>query len=426
MARPASSILVIAWLWSTAASAAPPEGFGHHPEDLRMKLVTFGPGPDVHQFFGHSALWVEDTRLGASVLYGYGMSSFGRGAALAFLLKRPTFWAGRVPMESAFFLYKEQDRSIAVQELRLSAEQRRRLLARLEHDVRPEHREYRYHPIEDNCATRLRDALDEALDGALRRGFTGPARLSAREHLRRQAQKSPLLELALDVWLGGAMDAPMTRWQEGFVPLELSRMLADTTLPDGMGGRVSLVASRYDEHLSLAGPVPEVPAPTWRAAFLIGMAVAAGVVLLAALRGRGESRWARVLFGLYHALYGLTLGALGGSAFVLLLFSEHTALCPGLTLLLVNPFTLALLPLGLGMALGHRGAERLARGCVGVLVLGSLLAGALEVLLASGGNHPVSLPLLLVANLGFGVAHGLCRHRGTGAPAPSPVRLQRA
>ena len=93
--------------------------------------------------------------------------------------------------------------------------------------------------------------------------------------------------------------------------------------------------------------------------------------------------------------------------------------------LMVNPLTLALLPLGLGMALGHRGAERLARGCVGMRVLGSLLAGAFEVLPASGGDHRVSLPLLRVANLGFGVAHGLCRRRAAAAPAPAPARLQR-
>ncbi|WP_164008649.1 DUF4105 domain-containing protein [Pyxidicoccus trucidator] len=426
MARHAARILLIALLWSTAADATPPEGFGRHPEDLRMKVVTFGPGPDVHQFFGHSTLWVEDTRLGASMLYGYGMSSVGRGAALVFLLKRPTYWAGRVPLENAFFLYREQDRAIAVQELNLTVEQRRRLLARLEHDVRPAHREYQYHPIEDNCATRLRDALDEALGGALRGGFTTPSRLSAREHLLRHAQKSPVLGLVLDVWLNDTVDAPMTRWQESFVPTELSRLLADATLPDGAGGRVPLVGRRYDEHLSSAGAVPETPAPTRSAGFLIGAAFASVAVLLAALRGRGEPRWARVLFGLYHALFGLTLGSVGAVGLVLRFGSEHTALRPDVALLLVNPLTFALLPLGLALALGHRGAERLARGCVGVLVLGSLLAVALQFLPPSTRDDHGLLSLLLVANLGLGVAHGLRRHVASGAAAPSRARLQRA
>ncbi|HSP78801.1 MAG TPA: DUF4105 domain-containing protein, partial [Myxococcaceae bacterium] len=370
------------------------------------------------QYFGHSALWVEDTRLGADALYGYGMSSFGRGAALSFLVKRPTFWAGRVHVQSAFFLYRELDRSISVQELHLTVEQRRRLFARLERDVRPEHREYRYHPTEDNCATRVRDVLDEALGGALRSELPGPARFSQREHLRRYTRRSPLMDLLLLVWLDSDVDAPMTRWQEVFLPRELSRVLEEATVPDGAGGHVRLVSRRYDEHLSAAAPLPEPPAPTQGSAFLIGAAVAAGAVLLAALRG--ERRWARVLFGLYHALFGLTLGTVGLAAFLLMLFSEHAALGSGENLLLVNPLTFALLPLGLGMALGHRGAERWSRGCVAVLVLGSLLAVALDALPAFNQDNRVPMSLLLVANLGLGAAHGLPWRRAAGVPVPPP------
>jgi hypothetical protein len=423
MTRHAAVILVIALLQSTSARAAPPEGHGSHPEDLRMKVVTFGPGPGVQQFFGHSALWVENPRVGASYLYGYGMSSFRQGDALRFLVQRPTYRAGRVLAEPAFYLYREQDRSITVQELNLTVEQRRRLLARLEHDVRPEHREYRYHPTEANCATRLRDALDEALDGALRDAGAGPARLNTRAHLLRHARKSPLLELALDLWLNGTVDAPGTRWQEAFVPVELARLLEDATRLEGAGDRVPLVGRRYDVHVSRSGPIAEAPTPTRGAAFLIGAALAAGAVGLASLR---ERRWARVLFGLYHAGYGLTLGTMGAVGFGLRLFSEHTALRPDVTLLLVNPLTFALLPLGLAMALGHRGAERWARGCVGILGAGSLLAGGLALLPFFQPAPGMPLALLLVANLGLCVAHGLRARRTSGAPAPVPGGLQRA
>lgn len=425
MERHAALILLAGLLWSASANATLPEGFGGNPEDLRMKVVTFGPGPDVHQLFGHTALWVEDTRLGADALYGYGMASFGRGAALSHLLKRPTYWAGRVAVQPAFFLYRARDRSIFVQELQLTVEQRRRLFARLERDVRPENREYPYHPLEDNCATRLRDALDEALGGVLRDVASGPARFSLREHLRRFTQRSPLVDLLLLVWLDSDVDAPITRWQEAFLPVELSRLLDEATVPDGMGGRVRLVSRRYDEHLSRAAPVPEPPIPADQGlALLIGSACAATVVLLAALRG--THRWARVLFGLYHALFGLTLGTVGVAAFLLMLFSEHAALGSGENLLLLNPLTFALLPLGLGMALGLRGAERWARLCVGALVLGSLLALALKALPAFNQDNRAPMALLLVANLGLGVAHGLLRRPATGTAAASRPSPQQA
>ncbi|MCP3135960.1 lipoprotein N-acyltransferase Lnb domain-containing protein [Pyxidicoccus xibeiensis] len=425
MARHATLLLVIVLSWSTAVDAAPPEGFGTRPEDLRMKLVTFGPGPDVHHLFGHSALWVEDTRLGASFLYGYGMSSFGRGAAFEFLVKQPTFWAGRVPVQSAFFLYREQDRSISVQELDLTVEQRRRLLARLQHDVRPEHREYRYHPTEANCATRLRDALDEALDGALRSAATGPARLTPREHLRRHAWRAPGVDLMLGLWLNATVDVPVTRWQEVFTPVELARLVADVTLAEGADGRVRLVGRRYDEHLSRAGPVPEVPVSTVRRELLIGTTLAVMAVLLAALRRCRGSRWVRVLFGLCHALVGVTLGTVGLAGFVLRLLSEHPALRPEVGLLLANPLTFALLPLGLAMALGIGGAEQQARRCVAVLCAGTLLALVLQLLPVTGAVSQVPLSLPLAANLGLGVAHGLLLRRAASATVSLHARLQR-
>jgi hypothetical protein len=65
----------------------------------------------------------------------YGMTTHGEGPPLAFLVRHQTFWASRLPVAHTFAGYWGEDRSIAVQELRLTAEARRRLLARLERDV---------------------------------------------------------------------------------------------------------------------------------------------------------------------------------------------------------------------------------------------------------------------------------------------------
>ena len=43
-----------------------PWALTQNDEDLRVALVTFGPGDAVHQYFGHNALLVEDTRTGVA------------------------------------------------------------------------------------------------------------------------------------------------------------------------------------------------------------------------------------------------------------------------------------------------------------------------------------------------------------------------
>lgn len=421
MAKHAPLILILGVLWSGTLEAAPPEGFGRHPEDLRIQLVTFGPGKDAHQLFGHSALWIEDTRLGADVLYNYGVTSYGRGSPFQPLMEQQTYWAARLPVESTFFLYRELDRSISVQELHLTAEQRQRLFERLERDVKPENRYYKYHHSDDNCATRLRDALDEALGGALRSELTGPARLSQREHLRRFSLRNPVLDMLLMSWLNDSVDVPMTRWQETFLPVELSRALEGVTYADGAGGRVRLVGRSHALHRSSAEPVPEAPEPLPLGALLIGVSAAGLAAVLAYLRRRSGRRLFRVLFGLYHALFGLTLGSVGVAGFVLTVFSELTVMHGNESQLMVNPLTFALLPLGILMALGSERAERLARLCVYALVLGSLLAVVLKVLPAFDQDTRVPMSLLLVANLGLGAAHALLRRP---VPAASLTRRQ--
>ena len=58
-------------------------------------------------------------------------------------------------------------RSIEIQDLALSPEQARSLAAALAHNAQPDQMYYRYEPYRDNCSTRVRDALDLSLAGAL-------------------------------------------------------------------------------------------------------------------------------------------------------------------------------------------------------------------------------------------------------------------
>ncbi|GEL68591.1 DUF4105 domain-containing protein [Myxococcus virescens] len=419
MARHAVLIVVVALVRAAAFAASPPEGFGGHPESLRIRLVTIGPGADMHQRFGHSALWVEDTRLKTGVLYSYGTTSIANGGPVRFLLGRPTFWAARLSVERTFLLYRALARSIDVQDLMLTVDQRQRLLARLERDVQPASREYAYHPLRDNCATRVRDVLDEALGGALRDALTEPARATQRELLRRYIQTHPVSELLLMLWLNDAVDAPATQWEEAFLPRELARLLMGVSYVDGSGRRIPLVKREGATSPSMDAPAPVDAGwegtSTWR----LGAGGAALAVILAFLRGRGTHRMFQILFGLYHAVFGLTLGAAGVALGGLMLFSRLDVMQGNENLLLANPLAFALLPLGILMMFGSERAERWARRCVWLLAAGSLLAVVLKLLPSFDQDNRKPMALWLVANVGLGLAHAWRLRRPSTAPAPA-------
>ncbi|NVJ04209.1 DUF4105 domain-containing protein [Myxococcus sp. AM001] len=416
MARHAVLILVVALFRAAAFAALPPEGFGGHPESLRIRLVTIGPGADLHQRFGHSALWVEDTRLKTGLLYSYGTTSIANGGPVRFLLGQPTFWAARLSVERTFLLYRALARSIDVQDLSLTVAQRQRLLARLERDVQPASREYAYHPLRDNCATRVRDVLDEALGGALRDALTEPARATQRALLRRYLQTQPVSELLLMSWLNDAVDAPATQWEAAFLPRELARLLMGVSYVDGSGRRIPLVTREEGASPSIDGSAPVGAGWEGAAAWGPGGGVAALAVILAFLRGRGRHRMFQVLFGLYHAVFGLTLGAAGVALGGLMLFSRLDVMQRNENLLFANPLALGLLPLGILMMSGSERAERWARGCVWLLVAGSLLALVLKLLPSFDQDNRGPMALWLVANLGLGLAHVWRLRRPSVAP----------
>jgi hypothetical protein len=385
--------LLVLGLWSACAVAALPPGFGDAPETLRVKVVTFGPGKEAHELFGHTALWVEDARVGSGFIYSHGMTAHSDGPPLAFLVRRQTFWAARLSVENTLAGYRRHDRAIQVQELRLAPEARRRLLSRLERDVSPAHRDYAYHPTDNNCATRVRDALDEALGGALREAATGPAGATWREHLRQSTARNPTVNLLLLTWVNGAMDTAHDRWEEAFMPVPLSRLLDTVTVPDGTGRQVGLVKERSDLHVPRAPPAEGQPLARL---LLLGLAVALGAGGAGARRtGRGG----RVLFGMYHAAFGLVAGSVGALGLGLMLHSEHAAVRGNVNVLLFNPLALTLVPLGIAMALGASRAERLARSCVTLLAACAVLATALMPLITQDLREPVAL--MLVATLGL-------------------------
>ncbi|MCP3062281.1 DUF4105 domain-containing protein [Myxococcus sp. K38C18041901] len=402
MGSPSSGLIILALclLWSAPARAT--VDFLAHPEDVHVKLVTFGPGPHLHERFGHVAVWAEDTRRGARALYSYGVTSYGRATELRLLMERPTYWAARLPLDNALLLYRARNRSIFVQELDLSVEQRRRLLERLERDVKPETRTYAYDPLRDNCATRLRDALDEALGGALRLQLSGPAGRDEREHLRDSLRELPVTSTLLMLWLSDDVDAPMSRWQEAAFPRELSQSLDEVRIVDDTGTLKPLVLRGHEEHLSR-----DVPPSREHGSRLLPIAVALGACALLLTPRRFErGRAYRVALGLYHALIGATVGAAATAGFALMLFSVHPYFGINENQWLANPLTMTLLPLGLLVAWGHPRAEVWVRGCVGLLVLGSLVPLVLGPLLPSFDQDTREvLPILVITNAGLGLIH---------------------
>jgi len=362
--------------------------------------MTMGVGAEVWERFGHNAIIVEDKSTGSSTAYNYGMFSFRQeNFLLRFVQGRMLYWMGTGPAADEIPRYVALERSVWRQELNLTPAERAALRDALVQNALPENRFYRYDYYRDNCSTRVRDAIDRVLHGALAAQSQGPADGNYRFHTQRLNANNPLLFTGLLLAEGEGADVPITRWEEMFLPLKLREHLRDVRIPDSRGVLVPLVLREDTLYLSTAYPVPDAP-PDWRLGYLALGVVLGGLMWWGGRTGRGVP-WARRSLLLIGTGWALATGMGGVILEGLWAATDHTIATRNENVLQLTMIALAL-GVCLPFALRDRpGAARAAR-FFALAVAGLSLAGLLLKLVPffNQANGPI-LALTVPANLGL-------------------------
>ena len=328
----------------------------------RIGVVTMAPGEVFFERFGHDAIVVYEPDTGRATSYNFGffdpeepdfVARFVRGEMMYYLVA--------LPLAEDLEQYRRSGRGVRLQWLDLEPEQARHLAAALAERARPENARYRYDYFTANCATQVRDALDEALGGALRSQLSGRSRGNTyRSEAVRLARPAPWMWLGFDLGLGPYADRPLSRWEEAFVPMRLAESLREARNSQGR----PLVLAEEELLPHRIAPEPgERPRRVWPW-LLAGLAGAAAVL---ALRRRPRLLAAAALpLWLVCSLAGALMLYLWG-------FTAHEAGWANRNLFLLDPLCLLLLP----------GAVALLRGRAPGRLFGTVLA-ALAALAALG------------------------------------------
>ncbi len=322
-------MLALAWNFSAAQEAASP---------LRIGVVTMSPGEEYWSRFGHNAILVADDEAGSRISYNYGYFDFDQPGFLArFLRGEMLYRLVALPLDSDLRTYADEGRGVRLQWLNLSSGQAVALRDFLAHNALPENADYRYDYFTSNCSTKVRDALDLALGGGLRRQLESRSHgLTYRAEALRLGAGVPWLYAGMHAGLGPYADRPLSIWEESFVPQRLADALEDARTPEG----APLVIARIDVLPNRLG-LERAAAPSHRTRFaMAGLALA---LALAILLRRGAARIERgmgtVLAGIVWCFCGL------GGLFLLALWlgTAHVAAWGNENLLLFDPLCLALL-----------------------------------------------------------------------------------
>ena len=315
--------------WPHAAEATASED-----RTAEVWLVTYGPGEIYWQRFGHNAIWIRDPRRGLDHTFNFGFFDFAQeNFMLRFLRGRMLYFSAARPATEEFAEYIDDNRSIRVQRLALSSAQTEQLTAHLLNETRPENRDYRYDYYLNNCSTRVRDVLDQALGGQLAdRSGRQPALQSWRDHTRRLTSMDFWLYLGLEIVLGEAVDQPISRWDEMFIPERLAEAEANLDV-DSAEGPIALVQEDASLFESTARQPPSTPRAWWPRYLLASIGL---LVVLGALSRLAGSGLARALARGWFAVSGLA-----GLAILFFWFgTDHSVARFNLNLLVFNPLWL--------------------------------------------------------------------------------------
>ena len=346
------ALLLVLLLAASLAQAAP-----------RIGVATMQPGEIVFERFGHNAIVVDDPALGLPVSYNFGFFDLDEpGFTANFIRGDMHYRLVALPLQDDLAYYREVGRGVTIQWLDLSDDEAASLAAALAENAKPENARYRYDYFLDNCSTRVRDALDGALDGALQRQLAGRSRGNTyRGDAVRLASPAPWMWLGFDLGLGPSADRPNALWQDAFVPMRLAAALDEVRRPDG---RPLVAATETLLPHRLAPEPPEAPRPWWP--WLL-----AGLAIAVALRWLG-ARAPAIVAGL--ALPWWTLcGVLGLLMLFLWGFTEHRFGWANQNLLLLPPLCLLLLP-GAWRIVRGRAAGRCFRIVAWLVAAGAVLA----------------------------------------------------
>lgn len=361
-----------------------------------ISVLTAGAGAEVYERWGHNMIRVRNSVTGEDLAYNWGMFSFQQaGFVRRFLMGRMEYWMAPASTEATVRLYRHRERSLVEQHLALTPAQRLALAEFLAWNARDENKFYRYDYYRDNCSTRLRDALDRVLGGAIQEQ-TGvqAAGTTFRQETRRLSVGDVPLYTGLMLGLGPATDRPISQWEEMFLPVRMMERMRNLTVPGADGLPVPLVRAEDTLYLSdrFAEPVGgERPLPLF-----LGLGSALGIVLVLVGRSRHPK-----LFLAVGGLVALLVG-LGGALLTFLMgFTDHSVTYGNENALLVS-FLALLLAFTLRPAVhGSPRAGRLASGlAIAVAGLGGV-ALLLKLVLPGHQDTWETLALLLPIDLGL-------------------------
>ena len=302
-------------------------------DSVRVSLVTFYPGSEPHNIWGHSEIRVQQGPV--DLYFNYGVFDFQAPAFMwRFMLGETDYLC--MPVPRAYATMGMEGRRMVEQELNLPQDRAIAVRNFLWYNAQPENRTYRYKFLSDNCSTRPRDIIEMAAGEGLQYPAMGDTTVTYRDILAHYCRNYAWEKFGIDLVLGWDVDTVLDQRATMFIPMILMDAIDHATIKTDSVTMPLVKATTVPVDASTAGKVK--PPTPW---YISPMAVALLVLLLTLLvssrdwRRRDVSRW-------FDTILFTTGGLAGCLLFFLIFFSTHEATSPNINVAWLHPLLLLL------------------------------------------------------------------------------------
>ena len=298
-------------------------------------MVTFGPFQgELYSAFGHSAFRIVDTELQYDAIYNYGVFDFNQpNFYLNFARGNLNYKLGKHPYDAFRDYYIYQNRFVHEQRLNLTIAQKQKLFDFLEWNALPENQYYRYDYFYDNCATKIRDVVQQVFGDSIKFDDSYiQTNYTIRDLTELYLKKQPWGDLGIDICLGLPMDKKASPYQYMFLPDYIESAFDHAVIVDSVSRKLV-----KENILTYQSQPEEIVFSLFHPWIVFGTILAFGIALTYFdFRRKKLSKWFdTILFGM--------VGLVGLLLLLLWVATDHKAAAKNFNLLWAMPTHLALL-----------------------------------------------------------------------------------
>ena len=216
-------------------------------EAAEISILTCSPDEDLYAAFGHSAIRVRDTLQRIDFVYNYGTFNFNMpNFYLNFLKGNLEYQMSKNRFVHFKRNYVNDNRSIFEQVLELTESEKLHIYHFLENNYFPkENRIYMYDFFFNNCSTKLRDIVEDALKDKLNYNTKDTdSNLTFRQLLKPYIKDRVWADWGINLILGLPTDQKATHNEYTFLPEELMKAFDKASVTNN--GKVQTLVKHFN------------------------------------------------------------------------------------------------------------------------------------------------------------------------------------